>query len=149
MNTQPCPACGAPNTPNRACQDDFYQLLYWENEDPALGAVHHLTVLCYHLQHPHLYSPDGLRHALGLLDAFIHGATPAEVRAANRARVDSGARGWKVTARPGFQGAYPHPVAWRMTIRDVVAAGMPAYLDTVRAWAQAIYEDLRQSGISP
>lgn len=146
MNPNTCLSCGAPTGPERACQDDFYQMLYWENEDAALGVVHHLTVLCYHLQHPQFYSPAGLRHALGLLDAFIHGATPAEVRAATRGQVASGTRKWTVTARPGAQGSYPQPVPWRMSAFDVVAAGKSAYIDTVRAWAQSVYDDLGAAG---
>jgi hypothetical protein len=30
------------------CQDNFYQMLYWEAENPALGIVHHLMVLSSH-----------------------------------------------------------------------------------------------------
>lgn len=142
-----CPHCGASHVSGATCQDDFYQMLFWENEDPARGVVHHLLVLCYHLQHPHLYSPDGLRNALGLLTRFVDdGASTEQVRAESRARVASGNRDWKVTARPGLVGAYRTPPAWTMTAADVVAGGPDAYCDNVRAWAQSMVEALKKAG---
>ncbi len=115
-------------------------MLYWEAEVPARGEVHHLMVLCYHLQHPSLYSPDGLRHALGLLQDFVaHGKAPAEVRRRQRQQVASDQRAWKITARPGAHGAYDRRIAWTMTAADVIAGGADAYCDNVRLWAASIY----------
>lgn len=55
-----CAACGALHFADATCQDDFYQMLYWESELMAesvdLMETHFLMVACYHLQHPHLYS---------------------------------------------------------------------------------------------
>lgn len=142
-----CPDCGARHSDGASCQDDFHQMLFWEAEEPARGVVHHLMVLCYHLQHPHLYSPDGLRASLGLLVRFVaEGATTEQVRAESRERVDSGKRDWKVTARAGHQGEYRSTPAWPMTAADVAARGPDAYCDSVRAWAQSVYEALRQAG---
>jgi hypothetical protein len=144
-STPHCPECGADWTGGKSCQDHFHQLLFWEAEDPARGVVHHLMVLCYHLQHPSLYSPEGLRHALGLLDDFVErGLSPAEVRQRQRERVASDRRTWKVTARPGSQGAYAQPPAWRMTAADVVVAGPENYVAQVRAWARSVYESMRE-----
>jgi hypothetical protein len=124
----------------RTCQDDFHQMLFWENENPANGEVHHLMVLCYHLQHPSRYSREGLAHARGLLaDFVVRGVSPQQVRRERRGEVASGQRAWTVTARPGNRGAYAQPVRWTMTGRDVVAAGEPRYRASVRAWAEAIY----------
>ncbi len=76
--TSRCPDCGAAHATGVTCQDDFHQMLFWEAEEPARGEVHHLMVLCYHLQHPGLYSPAGLQHALGLLEDFVvRGQSPA------------------------------------------------------------------------
>lgn len=142
-----CPHCGDTHAGNTTCQDDFYQMLFWESEDPTRGEVHHLMVLCYHLQHPHMYSPDGLRASLGLLVRFVaDGALPQQVRAENRDRVDSGKRTWKVTSRPGQEGAYRNVPAWTMTAADVVAGGADAYCANVRAWAQSMVEALRTAG---
>ena len=142
-----CPECGAPWPEGRTCADDFHQLLAWEFEDPRRWEVHHLTVLCYHLQHPSLYSPEGLRDGQQLLVQFVaQGVSPGEIRTRNRSRVDSGKRTWKITARPGAEGAYSHPVPWPMTAAQVVAGGPDAYCDSVRAWAESTLAALKASG---
>ena len=140
IDLHPCPECGAALAGTTTCQDHFHQMLYWETEVPARGEVHHLMVLCYHLQHPGLYSPAGLQHALGLLDDFIvRGKSPAEVRQLNRDKVASDQRTWTITARPGAQGAYERPIVWTLTAADVIAGGADAYCDTVRLWARSVY----------
>lgn len=141
--TQLCPECGAALADGRTCADDFHQLLFWENERAELGEVHHLMVLCYHLQHPSLYSAEGLAHARQLLEAFVtEGLSPEEVRRRQRAAVDSGGRGWSITARPGNQGSYERPPAWQLRAQDVVAGGPDRYLENVRHWAGAIVRGL-------
>ncbi len=128
IDEQRCSECGAIRLNGGTCQDDFYQMLYWEAEEPARGEVHHLMVLCYHLQHPSLYSPDGLRHALGLLEDFVvHGASPVEIRRRNRDKVASDQRTWPITARPDAHGTYDHPIVWTMMAADVVAGGADRY----------------------
>ena len=142
-----CPECGAEWSGDRKCADDFHQLLFWENERPALGEVHHLMVLCYHLQHPSLYSVEGLQHARGLLAGFVAGGlSPQEVRQRQRAAVDSGGRGWSVTARPGNHGAYERPPLWTMRAADVVAGGMDDYVANVWAWAGHVHQILIEEG---
>ena len=142
-----CPDCGAAWQQGLTCQDHFHQMLFWEAEDPTLGEVHHLMVLGYHLQHPGLYSPQGLEHAMDLLVAFLEkGQHPQQVRQGMRGAVDSGARVWTVTARPDSQGAYPYPLRWGMTADQVVAGGPQAYCRNVRAWAQSILDTLKESG---
>jgi hypothetical protein len=140
-----CPECGAPWPVGQTCQDFFHQFLFWENEEPARGEVHHLMVLCYHLQHPSLYSAEGLAYARGLLADFVErGLTPAEARRRNRELVASGKREWSITARLGNQGAYERPVVWAMTAADVIDAGPDAYRDNVRRWARSIAHSLRE-----
>jgi len=134
-----CPECGAAGAGGRTCADDFHQMLFWENERPELGEVHHLMVLCYHLQHPSLYSAAGLAHARGLLREFVvEGLSPQEVRWRNQLAVDSGQREWRVTARPGDSGSYERPPAWTMRAHDVVAGGIDRYAAGVQTWAQSI-----------
>ena len=96
---QRCAERGAILINGQTCEDHFHQMLFWEAENPAGGAeVHHLTVLCYHLQHPGRYSPAGLNEARRLLVEFVeHGLSPAEARQRSRARVDSSRRNWKIT----------------------------------------------------
>jgi hypothetical protein len=147
---QSCPECGAPWRDNQTCQDAFHQMLFWENENPAYGEVHHLLVLCYHLQHPSLYSPDGLAGARRLLADFLEqNLPPAETRRRNRQQVSSSQRQWKITARPGLHGAYTRPPQWRLTAAAVVAGGAENYCDNVRQWAASILAALKQSGNFP
>lgn len=142
-----CPECGADWSDGTTCQDHFDQMLYWEMEDmEALGIVHHLMVLSYHLQHPSLYSPDGLTYAKGLLVDFVErGVTPQDKRHDMRDEVDSGNRKFKIKGKPGMQGAYGHPVEWTMTAADVVGRGMDDYVPSVKTWAGSILDSLRAS----
>ncbi len=121
-------------------------MLAWEHEKPENWAVHNLTVLCYHLQHPSLYSPEGLRGAIGLLDDFVErGLTPEQVRKRDRAIVDSGQRTWKIAGTPAFHGVYDRPIHWTMTAANVIENGIDNYCDSVRAWARSIYETLKSA----
>jgi len=125
-------------------------MLYWENEDNTLGVVHHLMVLCYHLQHPSLYAPEGLAYGMGLLKEFVAlGTSPAEIRQRSRDKVDSGKRNWKIKGTPAARGSYPHPVRWQMTAADVVRGGMENYIENVEAWARLVWEQLQTSGNLP
>ncbi|HEY7348534.1 MAG TPA: DUF5946 family protein [Ktedonobacterales bacterium] len=143
-----CPECGAAWRNNLTCQDHFHQMLAWEAEYPDKTlAGHHLMVLCYHLQHPHLYSPQGLEQAKQLLVAFVEqGATPDEMRRRQRGTVDSGKRAWKIKGTPTSYGAYARPIQWPTTAADITAAGVDAYLDNVQAWARSVVEALKTSG---
>ncbi|RPI86672.1 MAG: hypothetical protein EHM41_07715 [Chloroflexi bacterium] len=142
-----CPECKAVWDEGTACQEYFHQMLFWESENPSYGVVHHLMVLCYYLQHPSLYSPDGLDYSRQLLVDFLeHGLSTQEVRQRSRDRVSSTNRKWKVTGRPGSQGEYKHPVEWKMTAKDVVSGGAENYVVNVQKWAERVFEDLRVSG---
>jgi len=122
-------------------------MLYWENENTERGAVHHLAVLSYHLQHPSLYSPAGLEYSLQLLVDFLEGGiSPQQVREQRASEVDSSQRSWNIKGKPGAQAAYRHPVRWSLTAKDVVNAGANRYIDQVEVWGRAILADLRLSG---
>ncbi|MBP9502858.1 MAG: hypothetical protein KBF17_11920 [Candidatus Promineofilum sp.] len=132
-------------TDRQTCRDHIHQMLYWENEDSSRGVVHHLMVLCYHLQHPSFYSVEGLALSRQLLVDFVErGLSLWEARRNNRERVASGKRDWSITARPGNQGAYERPITWTMTAADVVAAGAERYCECVRLWAREINDSLCQ-----
>ena len=143
---QVCPECGATLEGGKTCQDDFHQMLYWESEDSGLWEAHHLMVLCYHLQHPSLYSREGLTWAKETLIEFVeHDVTTQEVRRRNRTTLDSGNRKWKIKGTPDSHGSYAHPVQWTMTASDVTAGSMTDYCGNVRAWAQSILDAMKAS----
>lgn len=141
-----CPECGALWHDGATCQDYFHEMLGWEFKHSLLD-VHHLMVLCYHLQHPSLYSPEGLREARRLLSEFVErGASPREIRQRNRSRVDSAKRNWKIKGTATSHGSYPRPMEWTMTAADIVAGEPERYYDNVRAWAQSVLKALEIVG---
>ena len=126
-------------------------MLFWENEYPGKTLeVHHLLVLSYYLQHPSLYSPEGLKNAVSLLVEFVEGGTsPGDMRRRQRDVVDSGKRTWKVTSTPNTRGAYARPPSWTLVMGDVAARGVDRYADSVRDWARSILDALKASGNLP
>ena len=142
-----CPECGAARQAERTCQDDFHEMLVWESEHPEFAReVHHLTVLSYYLQHPSLYSLEGLRGAQQLLvDMLERGLSPGDVRRRDRAKVDSGKRTYKIAGTPASHATYTYPVHWPLTAADVIAAGPAAYCDSVRAWSRSVLQALNTS----
>jgi Family of unknown function (DUF5946) len=139
-----CPECGATHPADQTCNDDFNQLLAWETEDADKWTVHHLMVLSYHVQHPTMYSQDGLNAAIKLLAEFLEtNITPDEIRKRERARLNSNRRRFNITSRSGSYGAYKHPVHWPMTAATVVAGGPDNYVANVQAWATSIYDELK------
>lgn len=140
-NEQTCPECGAAWTDERRCRDCFDQMLAWEFEDPGgAGAVHHLTVLCYHLQHPSLYSPDGLAWARAALAEFVEqGTSPQEMRRRSARALDSGTRAWKVTGAPASYAVQPH---WTLTVVDAAAGERAGHCARVQAWARSVHAAL-------
>ena len=134
-----CPLCCAPNVNGASCRDRFDLALAKEVEDPAYGAVHHLTVPAYMLQH-NGYSHDGWIYSRALLDEFIKGGlSPAEARRRNRSALDSGNRNWSVTRGPKF--ARFDQITWTRTIADVQFESADSYCADVREWAAAVLAD--------
>jgi hypothetical protein len=127
------------------CEAHFHQMLFWESEYPEYTLeVHNLMVLAYHLQHPHLYSAEGLTHAKGLLVDFVeHGLSIEEVLKRQRVAMDSGKRQFKITARADFQGSYMHPIVWMITVRNITTGSIEEYSDNIRRWAQSILDTLK------
>ncbi|MEQ8676240.1 MAG: DUF5946 family protein [Aggregatilineales bacterium] len=146
MERRTCVDCGAVYGTDDNCEAYFHQLLYWEWEYD-LQAVHHLLVLCYHLQHPRLYSPETLENSKQMLVQFVEGGvTPQMMRQQMRDDVDSGKRTHKITGTVDSYGAYVHPVNWTMTVVDVVNAGHEVYYESVQKWAKSMLKSLRESG---
>ncbi len=135
-----CPKCGAEYPPDDSCQNRFNQCLALEYENPsAYGAVHHLTVTCYMLQH-NLYSHKAWLDAREMLRQFVEqGVSPADMRARNRSKVDSGKRKWSITQGDKFSRFAE--INWTRTIADVRLDNADNYCTDVERWAAAVLQD--------
>lgn len=132
-----CPECGAPQA---ACASRFDEFLSLEFTDPAYGAVHHLTVAAYMLQHSSRLTRDGWLEMRVLLHGFlVEGKPPALVRRENRRAVDSGQREFRIRSRTG-EPVIP-PVLWSKNICGVRFSDPATYCADVEAWARAVLEE--------
>ncbi|MCA9988463.1 MAG: hypothetical protein KDE59_29355 [Anaerolineales bacterium] len=132
-----CPDCGALHADGRDCRAWFDECLALEFSDPAYGAVHHLTVLSYMLQH-NGYSAAVWPEAVRLLARFVEdGAEPA----AMRPQVAELARAGSVTGGPGPD--FLADIVWRQHITSLALNDPARYGDSVRAWAAAVLADCR------
>lgn len=135
-----CPQCGAEFLADERCRDRFDLCLAREFENPTtFGAVHHLTVACYMLQH-NAYTRGAWLEARTMVAQFIReGITPAGMRRRNRPRFDSRRRPWSVTKGaklPEF-GA----ITWSRTIASVRLQDAETYCADVKLWAFSVLED--------
>ena len=133
-----CAECGAEQRAGAECRACFEALLAFEAErPPVFGAVHHLTVAAYFLQHPIGYAPDILDawHAL-LADALDGRATPRELMR-RHGRQFAGSR----RVRTAEATTPPHwPASWPSTVCSVLnpLEELPTpdvYIERARAWA--------------
>jgi hypothetical protein len=136
-----CPDCGAAVADGDTCRAQFDQLLAHEYAFPkAFGAVHHLTVAAYSLQHPRGYSRDAIRMWRVIIgDTLDSGATPADFLQRARAQFGGGVR----VREPGAEPPDEWPRSWSMTVADVIppAAETPdadGHIERVRRWAESI-----------
>lgn len=107
-------------------------------EQPAYGAVHHLSVPCYLLQH-NVYSQRGWLEVRKLLSRFVYdGWTPAMARRAIQAQATS-RRTWNLTRGPKLPGV--ELIAWSFTIADVRLGRAEDYCADVLTWARRVLTD--------
>jgi hypothetical protein len=136
-----CPDCGALLADGSTCRAMFDALLAHEYAFPAsFGAVHHLTVSAYYLQHPRGFSRaaiDGWRAIIA--ESLDELTPPAEFLRRARARSGASAK----VREPGAEPPEGWPRSWPMTVADVV--GPPGetpdasgHNDRVRRWAASI-----------
>lgn len=132
-----CPECGALET---LCQTRFDEFLVLEFTDAGYGAVHHLTVAAYMLQHSSKLTREGWLHEQELLREFlVENKPPAFIRKQNRDLVDSGKRTFKIKSRDGLP--FINKSSWTKTILDVRSEHAEVYCADVNAWAMAVLED--------
>ena len=129
-----CPECGAPET---LCQTRFDEFLVLEFTDAGYGAVHHLTVTAYMLQHSSRLTREGWLHERGLLHEFlVENKPPAFIRKQNRDLVDSGKRKFKIKSRDGLP--VINKSTWTKTILNVRTENAEVYCADVSAWARSV-----------
>ncbi len=132
-----CPECGAPET---LCQTRFDEFLALEFTDVGYGAIHHLTVTAYMIQHSSKLTREGWLHERELLREFlVENKPPAFIRKQNRDLVDSGKRTFKIKSRDGLP--VINKTSWTKTILDVRTENAEVYCADVSAWARAVLED--------
>lgn len=132
-----CPECGAPEN---LCQNRFDEFLVLEFSDPGYGAVHHLTVATYMLQHSSRMSREGWLYERELLREFlVKNKPPSYIRKQNKDLVDSGKRTFKFKSQNG------KPVIikskWKKTILDVRADNAEVYCADITDWARLSLEE--------
>lgn len=133
-----CPQCGATYPADETCEDRYYAGQAREMTDAQFGAVHHLSIPCFMLQH-NRYSRDGWIGACQVLARFLSGTTPAEARRQARQALASGNRTYSFTKGPKLPGV--ESIRWTRTIADVRLDTAEQYCADVRAWAEAVVRD--------
>ena len=127
-----CPECSAED-----CESRFDEFLVLEFTDAGYGAVHHLTVSAYMLQHSSKLTREGWLHERDLLRQFLlENKPPAFVRRQNRELVDSGKRKFKIKSRDGKP--VINKTTWTKTILDVRKENAEIYCADVSAWARSV-----------
>jgi hypothetical protein len=135
-----CPECGALDN---LCQSRFDEFLVLEFTDAGYGAVHHLTVAAYMVQHSSRMTRDGWFFERNLLREFlIENKPPAYIRKQNRDVVDSGKRKFKIKSKSGLP--VIDKTTWRKTLLDVRAENADVYREDITAWAKSVLEEVEK-----
>lgn len=134
-----CPECGAPRVDGLDCWSQMGAVCAWEWQDPALAAVHFLTVASYNLQHPAQFTAATLDNLAAVYSEYLdHGLAVAEIRRRVGAQAEGAVRVLKPPAerRPVLR-------RWPMTIADVYLPDKPqGAAERVQAWAASIRREL-------
>jgi hypothetical protein len=132
-----CPECSAPDI---LCQTRFDEFLVLEFTDAGYGAVHHLTVAAFMVQHSSRMTREGWMYERELLREFlIEKKSPAEIRRQIKNTVDSGKRTFKIKSKDGIP--VISKTSWSKTILDVRADNAEVYCEDITAWARSVLEE--------
>lgn len=135
-----CPECGAAD---HLCQTRFDEFLILEFSDAGYGAVHHLTVATFMVQHSSRMTREGWQYERDLLREFlIENKTPAMVRKQIKDTVDSGKRTFKFKSKTGVPVINKN--TWRKTILDVRPENAEVYCEDITAWARSVLEEAEE-----
>lgn len=143
--TSRCDQCGAGYEVGFDCESCFHALLAFENENPpAFGAVHHLTVIAYYLQHPRGYPEATLNLWREFLDDALAGrATPSQLQQRARAKFEGAKRVRDELAEVPIGWPTKWPMAVQQVIRPEESIGVDEYVGRARTWAEAVSRRLR------
>jgi hypothetical protein len=132
-----CPECGAPDN---LCQTRFDEFLVLEFTDAGYGAVHHLTVAAFMVQHSSRMTREGWQYERDLLREFlVEKKTPTMIRKQIKDTVDSGKRTFKFKSKTGLP--VINKTTWMKTILDVRAENEEVYCEDINTWAKSVLED--------
>lgn len=132
-----CIECGAPEN---LCQARFDEFLVLEFTDAGYGAVHHLTVATFMVQHSSRMTGEGWQYERDLLRAFlVENKSPALIRKQIKDSVDSGKRTFTFKSRTGMPVINKN--TWRKTILDVRTENAEVYREDITAWARSVLEE--------
>lgn len=147
--TQSCEQCGAVHEDGADCLSCFHALLAYENERPAaFGAVHHLTVAAYYLQHAAGYTHEALAHWREILAKSLDdGATIRQLRQLSGQRF----AGSKRVREDGASAPGWWPRVWPTTIQHVATPDVgtnidvETYVQRARDWARDVRRALDEA----
>ncbi|HET6823782.1 MAG TPA: DUF5946 family protein [Anaerolineales bacterium] len=135
-----CPECGAPDP---LCKERFDEFLILEFTDAGYGAVHHLTVAAYMVQHSSKMTREGWLFERNLLKEFlVENKSPEFIRKQNKDVVDSGKRKFKLKSKTGIP--VIDKTTWTKTILDVRTENTEVYREDINAWAKSVLEEAQQ-----
>ena len=139
-----CPECGASDG---LCQARFDEFLVLEFTDAGYGAVHHLTVATFMVQHSSRMTREGWMYERELLREFvIENKPPALIREQIKDTVDSGKRTFKFKSKDGVP--VINKSTWTKTIVDVRSENANVYCEDVTAWARSVLEEAEAIALS-
>jgi len=111
-----CSDCGAVAPNGRSCREMFGELLAIAYSNPVtFGAVHHLTVACFYLQHSRDFG-DASRETWRAIvrEILDHGLTPASLLRRVRNQLTNRMR----VREPGVDPPPWWPQTWPLTVAD-------------------------------
>ncbi len=130
------------------CREKYGEMLALEFEQPPVfGAVHHLTVICYNIQHPDSFTDEALAWMRSALRSVVEDNLSGP-ELLKRARGSFGGdfkvkrRDARARDRHASVPCIPERARWSMTVADVRTASPEVYTGDIRAWAKSILKDL-------
>lgn len=123
-----CRHCGVDQ-----CEAKFHDCLARDYTDPDYGAVHHLTVSAYMLQH-NAYADE----MSGPMASFVLNHLDEPPSEQTKRDIRGRTNGAQQVARRGPAPPICPPNGWSLTIADVDVETGDGYRATVRAWAESV-----------